>query len=70
MNQPYIFVKTLKERPDGAVRLVRDRETGQRMILRQYRGDCAVYRRMIAVDCPYLPKIYRVEEQDGQVNHL
>lgn len=70
MNQPYIFLKTLKERADGAVRLVRCRETGRNMVLRQYRGDCSVYRRLMAVDCPHLPKIYRVDEQDGMVTVL
>ena len=70
MNQPYIFLKTIKERADGAVRLVRCRETGKRMILRQYRGDCSVYRRLMEVDCPHLPRIYRVDEQDGMVTVL
>jgi len=60
-------LKILKEGPRGQVQLLRHRESGQRFVFRRFLGDGKVYRRLLQVDCPYLPRIYEVAEWDNQV---
>lgn len=58
--------RVLKESPRGSVTLLRHRSTGKRYIFRRFQGSAAVYRKLLTVDCPYLPRIEEALEQDGQ----
>lgn len=53
--------KEIKVRENSRVLLVRDTESNQRYIFRAFTGNDRVYRKLLAVSCPYLPKIYAVE---------
>ena len=44
-----------------------NRSTGKRYIFRRFTGSAEVYRKLLTVDCPYLPRIEEVAERDGQV---
>ena len=60
-------VRLLKRGARGSVTLLRHRETGKRYIFRRFTGSAEVYRKLLTVDCPYLPRIEEVAEKDGQV---
>ena len=45
--------------------LLRHKSTGERFIFRNYCGSGEVYRKLLTVDCPNLPRIFEVAEQDG-----
>lgn len=65
---PYFEIeKTLKSGKRGNVHLVRYRDTKIRCIYREFAGNEEVYHKLQEIDCPHLPKIYGIQEQDGQV---
>ena len=66
---PLLFdvLHTYKETDEKTVRLLRHRESGARFILREYAGNAETYRRLLAVECPYLPRIFEAAEKDGRV---
>ena len=60
-------VRVLKRGARGVVTLLRHRETGKRYVFRQFMGSGDVYRRLLTVECPHLPRIEEVAEADGRV---
>lgn len=63
----YIIEKELKTGKRGNVWLVRHKETAIRYVYRAFEGNGEVYRNLMEVSSPYLPKIYKVMEQDDWV---
>ena len=63
----FIPVKTLRETEDRRITLLRHQESGGFFVAREFAGDPAVYRRLMTVSCPHLPRIYEVAEQDGKL---
>lgn len=59
--------KEIKVRENSRVLLVRDMESNQRYIFRVFTGNDRVYRKLLSVSCPYLPKIYAVEASGDSV---
>lgn len=59
--------REIKSSDRSRVCLVRSRETGERYIYRSFTGSSEVYRKMLGIDCPYLPRIYEVKEDSGKV---
>ena len=57
--------KELKSSSKCTVLLVRDTVSSERMIYREFSGDGEVYRRLLNIECPWLPRIIAVEEHDG-----
>lgn len=57
--------KLLKSAESGCVYLVRDRESGQRQIYREFAGSGEVYRKLAQIRCPHLPQIFQIQE-DGE----
>lgn len=57
--------RELKSDADSCVLLARDRKTSERCIYREFRGSGDVYRRLLELECPWLPRIEAVEERDG-----
>lgn len=53
-------LKLLKKSERGTVLLIRHRATGQKMILRRFKGNADVYRKLLDCACPNLPKVYEV----------
>ena len=60
-------VRVLKRGARGTVTLLRHRSTGKRYVFRQFDGSADVYRRLLTVSCPYLPRVEEVAEADGRV---
>lgn len=61
-----ILDREIKSSERSHVCLVRNRNTGQRFIYRCFTGSGEVYRRMVDMECPHLPKIYEVKEEYGK----
>ena len=62
----YDTLHVLKRSPRGTVSVVRHKKSGTRYVFRRYSGSGEVYRRLLPVLCPHLPKIMEAAEQDGQ----
>ena len=62
----YETVRTIKHGVRGSVSLLRHRQSGTSFIFRQYQGSGEVYRKLLPVSCPNLPKILEVAEQGGR----
>lgn len=60
-------VRVLKRSARGEITLLRHRETGKRYVFRQFMGSEDVYRRLLTVDCPHLPRIEEVAASGGRV---
>ena len=60
-------VKVLKRGARGTVTLLRHRTTGKRYVFRCFDGGAEVYRRLLTVDCPNLPRVEEVAEGNGRV---
>ncbi len=67
METEYETVQTLKRSARGCVLLVQNRQNGARFLFRDYQGSGEVYRKLLTVSCPHLPKILEAAEQDGRV---
>lgn len=59
--------KELKKTPTGGIWLLRHKKSGGRYVLRRFEGSGEVYRKLLGVACPNLPKILDVAEKEGQV---
>ncbi|MBQ6197166.1 MAG: protein kinase [Lachnospiraceae bacterium] len=58
---------TYKETEEKTIRLLRHRESGERFIFRDFTGTAETYRRLLSIECPYLPKIWEAAEEGGRV---
>ena len=67
METEYETVQTLKRSARGCVLLVQNRQNGARFLFRDYQGSGEVYRKLLTVSCPHLPRILEAAEQDGRV---
>ena len=70
VEQYFDEVKVLKRGTRGTVTLVRHRQTGQRYVFRRFDGAADVYRRLLTVSSPYLPRVEEVAESHGRVAAL
>ena len=59
--------KELKSTPTGRICRLRHKKSGKRYIIRLFEGSGEVYRKLLGVACPNLPKIFDVAEKDGKV---
>ena len=59
-------VRTLRRTERGSVELLRHRASGRAYIFRCFTGSAEVYRALLHVDCPRLPRIYEAAERDGR----
>lgn len=67
LERDYTQVCLLKQSERGQVTLLRHNQTGTRFICRKFHGCADVYRNLLHVDCPHLPRILEVAEKDGEV---
>jgi len=65
IEQEFLTERMLKRGQRGTVELIRHKTTGRRFVFRRYTGSAEVYRRLLEVECPHLPRIEEVVEQDG-----
>ena len=59
--------KELKRTPASGVWLLRHKKSGRRYVFRVYEGNGEVYRKLVGLSCPNLPRILDTAEKDGQV---
>lgn len=59
--------KELKRTPTSCIRLLRHKKSGRRYIFRLYQGSGEVYRKLLGISCPNLPKVLETAEKDGKV---
>ena len=56
----------MKESDHSAVYVVKSQKDGNRYVLLQFHGTAEIYRRLMTITSPHLPKIYEVEEQEQE----
>lgn len=66
VQNEYSLVRLLKESGRGSVSLVRHKATGGRYVFRRFEGKSEVYRALISISCPNLPRIYEAAEARGE----
>lgn len=66
VRNEYDTITLIKKSERGEVSLVRHRDSGTRYIFRHFYGSSEVYRKLLSVSCPNLPKIMEVGEKDGR----
>ena len=59
--------KCLKSEEHSCAYLVRDRESGQRRIYREFEGSGEVYRKLAQLHSAHLPQVYQVQETGERV---
>lgn len=59
--------KELKSSPTGGIWQLCHKKSGKRYIFRRYEGSGEVYRKLLGIACPNLPKILDLAEKDGRV---
>ena len=62
VDQYFDEVKVLRRSARGVITLLRHRKTGKRYVFRQFMGSADVYRRLLTVECPHLPRIEEVAD--------
>ena len=67
IDTEYETVRTIKNSERGCVSLLQNKQNGTRFIFRHYQGSGEVYRKLLSVSCPNLPKIMETAEQGGMV---
>lgn len=66
VRSEYDTLTLIKKSERGEVSLIRHRDSGTRYIFRYFYGSSEVYRKLLSVSCPNLPKIMEVGEKDGR----
>ena len=59
--------KVLKNSPDSRITLCRHRESRRLFVIRHFSGEVSVYRRLMEISCPALPRVYEAVERDGNL---
>ena len=67
VSENYLVERVLKESAKGKVILIREKETGIRSVYREFEGSGEVYLKMQNIQCPNLPRIETVAEENGKV---
>ena len=65
IDTDYETVSIIKKSERGSVTLLRHKQSGAQFIFRLYRGNAEVYRKLLPIACPNLPRILEVAESDG-----
>lgn len=64
----YELLERLKDSAKSRVDLVFDTENRRVMVQKRLRGELPVYKRLLELPHPYLPKLYDVRIEDGETN--
>ena len=70
LSAQFHIERVLKQTDSNTVLLLRHKDTGHRRICKQFRGDAAACRLLMDADCPNLPRMELVLEEDGLVTTL
>ncbi len=66
VQNEYTLIRLMKESERGSIRLLRHNTTGGRYVFRLFEGKSDVYRKLISIDCPNLPRIFEAAEENGR----
>ena len=67
LNVDFSLVRVLKEESDAKILLLRHSVSGQLFVLRDFAGNPEIYRELMTVSSPFLPRVYEVASQDGRL---
>lgn len=59
--------KELKNAPPSLIQVLRHKKSGRPYLFRCYEGSGEVYRKLLGVSCPHLPRIFDMAEKDGRI---
>ena len=66
VQKEYDTLKVIKKSERGEVLIVRHRDSGTRYIFRLFYGNSKVYKKLVNISCPNLPRIMEVGEKEGR----
>lgn len=66
VHEEYDTLKVIKKSERGEVLSVRHRDSGTRYIFRLFYGNSKVYKKLVNISCPNLPRIMEVGEKEGR----
>jgi len=64
--EQFSFVKALRKDENKSVVVMRHKQLGTSVVMREFEGDIAVYKKLEGIAHPNLPKIYGAYECDGR----
>lgn len=67
LNVDFSLVRVLKEESDAKILLLRHSVSRQLFVLRDFAGNPEIYRELMTVSSPFLPRVYEVASQDGRL---
>lgn len=67
IQSQFLPERELKSGQRGTVSLLREKNTGRRLVCHRFTGSGEVYETLRGVDCSNLPRVEQVARQDGQV---
>lgn len=67
IQDQFLPERELKAGERGTVSLLREKDTGKRVVCHRFSGSGEVYEALQAVECSNLPRVEQVARQDGQV---
>lgn len=62
----FLTEKLLRHTQRSSVLLLRHKTSGKPYVFRTFEGSAEVYRKLLQVRCPYLPRVYEAAQQDGR----
>lgn len=65
IREKYDSIRTLKDTEKGCVELLRHRQSGRLFIFRRFTGRSDVYKKLLGLSTPNLPRVYDLAEKDG-----
>ncbi len=66
--EQFEFVKSLSNKTDKTINVIRHKSTGNRLVVINGKGNKAVYEYLMSISHPNLPRIYSVEEENGNLS--
>ena len=64
--EQFSFVKALRKDENKSVIVMRHRQLGTYVVVRELKGECEIYKKLAGVSHPNLPKVYGVYEHDDK----
>ena len=65
--EQFEFVKSLSNKPDKTINVLRHKAGGEKMVFLSGKGDKSVYEFLMRISHPNLPRIYSVDEKNGRL---
>ena len=67
ITEQFEFVKSLSNKTDKTINVIRHKSTGNKLIVIEGKGNKAIYDYLMSISHPNLPRIYSVEEENGNL---